>query len=226
MQALWYLIAVLTCSCGVAVTPPACFPSLTDFFPCLWNSSVVSQALLGHSQGPQASFYDYGKGVRSRLQFHQDSLNEVWLSACSPFHSHFYFTASFDCFPWIQCSTCSWGEIGNEALLFSYSVESNSLWPHGLQHTRLPCPPLSPGVCSNSPPLSRWCHPTISSSATPFSSCPQSFPASEYFPVSRLFTSGGQNTGASTSASVLPMNSQGWFPSGLTGLILAVQGTI
>ena len=118
------------------------------------------------------------------------------------------------------------GEIGNAVLLFSYSVESNSLRPHGLQHTRLPCPPLYPRVCSNSCPLSRWCHPAISSSATPFSSCPQSFLASGSFPVSQLFTSGGQNTGASTSASILPMNSQGWFPSGLTGLILAIQGTI
>ena len=93
----------------------------------------------------------------------------------------------------------------------------NSLWPHGLQHTRLPCPSLSPGVCSNSCPLSQWCNPTISSSIAPFSSCPQSFPVSGSFPMSWLFTSGGQSFGA--SASVLPMNIQGWFPLGLTGLI-------
>ena len=94
---------------------------------------------------------------------------------------------------------------------------SNSLWSHGLQHTRLPCPSLSPGVCSNSSPLSWWCHPTISTSVTSFSSCPQLFPASGSFPVSQLFTSDGQNIGA--SASVLSMNIQGWFPLCLTGLI-------
>ena len=101
-------------------------------------------------------------------------------------------------------------------LLFSCSVGSNSFWPHGL-HTRLPCPSLSPGACSNSCPLNQWCHPTISSSVTPFSSCLQSFPASGSFPVSQLFTSGGQNIEA--SASILPVNTQGWFPLGMTGLI-------
>ena len=89
---------------------------------------------------------------------------------------------------------------------------------HGLQHTRLPCPSPSPGVCSNSCPLSKWCHPTVSSSVVPFS-CPQSFPVSESFPMSQLFSSGDQNIGASASGSVLPMNIQGWFPLGLTGLI-------
>ena len=98
-------------------------------------------------------------------------------------------------------------------------VTSNSLWPHGLQHTRLPCPSPTPGACSNSCPLSQWCHPTISSSVLPFSSCLQSFPASGSFPVSRFFRSGGQSTGASASASVLPMNIQGWFPLQLTCLI-------
>ena len=89
---------------------------------------------------------------------------------------------------------------------------SNSLRPHGLQHARLLCPSLFPGVYSNSCPLIQWCHPTISSSATPFSSCPQPFPASRSFPVSQLFTSSGQRIGASASASVLPMNIQSWFP--------------
>ena len=96
---------------------------------------------------------------------------------------------------------------------------SNLLWPHGLQHTRLPCPSLFPRVCSNSSPLSWWCHPTISSSVTPFSSCLQPFPASGSFPMSWLFASGGQSIGVSASASVLPMNIQGWFPLGLTRLI-------
>ena len=95
---------------------------------------------------------------------------------------------------------------------------SDSLWPHGLQHARLPYPSLSPGVHSNSCPLSWWCHPTISSSIIAFSS-PQSYPASGSFPVSWLFTSGGQSIRASASASVLPMNIQGWFPLGLTSLI-------
>ena len=104
-------------------------------------------------------------------------------------------------------------------LLFSLSVMSNSFPPHGLQHTRLPCPSASPGPCSNSCPLSQWCHPTISSLAVPFSSCPQPFPASGSFLVSWLFASGGQINGASASASVFQMNIQGWFPLGLTGLI-------
>ena len=89
---------------------------------------------------------------------------------------------------------------------------SDSLWPHGLQHTRLPCPSLSACVCSNSCPLSQWCQPTISFFVTPFSSCLQSFPVSGFFPMSRLFASSSQNIGASASISVLPMNIQGWFP--------------
>ena len=95
---------------------------------------------------------------------------------------------------------------------------SDSLWPRGLWPARLPCPSLSPAVCSNSCPLSQWCHPTISSSVVPFSFCPQSFPASGSFPMTQLFTSGGRTIGASASASVLPVNIQGWFPLGWTGL--------
>ena len=100
-------------------------------------------------------------------------------------------------------------------------VVSDSLWPHGLQHTRLPCPSSSPGACSNSYPSSRWSHPTISPSVVPFSSSLQSFPASGSFPVSQFFTSGGQNIGvsASTNIEILPMNIQGWFPLGRTGWI-------
>ena len=103
--------------------------------------------------------------------------------------------------------------------LFSRSVMSNYLRPHGLQHSRLSCPLLSLGVCSDSCPLHRWCHPTISSSVIPFSSCLQSFPASGSFPVSLLFISGGQRIVASASASVLPVNIQSCFPLGLTGWI-------
>ena len=102
---------------------------------------------------------------------------------------------------------------------FICSDVSDSLRPHGLQHARLPCSSPSPRAYSNSCPLSRWCHPTTSSSAAPFSSCPQSFPASEPFPMSQLFTSDGQSIGASVLASVLPVNIQGWFPLGLTGLL-------
>ena len=99
---------------------------------------------------------------------------------------------------------------------------SNSLWLHGLQRTRLSSPSLSHRVCSNSCPLSQWGYLTISSSAAPFSSCPQSCPASESFPLSWLFASGGQRFGA--SAAVLLMNIQDWFPLGLTGLVLRSQG--
>ena len=102
---------------------------------------------------------------------------------------------------------------------FSCSVRSNSLWPHGLQQARPPCPSPTPGVYSNSHPLSRWCHPIISSSVTPFSSWLQSFPASGSFPMSKFFPPGCQSIGVLASASVLPMNIQGWFLLGSTGLI-------
>ena len=105
-------------------------------------------------------------------------------------------------------------------MLFSCSVMSDCLGPYGLQDTTVPCPSLSPGVGWNSCPLSQWCHPTISSSSVAsFSSHLQSSPASGSFPMSNFFTSGGHSIGASASASVLPMNTQGWFPLGLTGLI-------
>ena len=102
---------------------------------------------------------------------------------------------------------------------FSRSVMSDSLWPHGLQHAKPPCPSPTPGVYSNSCPLSWWCHPTILSSLVLFSFCLQSFPASGSFQMSWFFTSGGQSIGVSASTSVLPMNIQDWFPLGLTGLI-------
>ena len=102
---------------------------------------------------------------------------------------------------------------------FSHSVMSNSLQPHGLQHARLPCPSPAPRVYSNLSPLSQWCHPTISSSVVPFSSCLQSLPASRSLPMSQFFTSGGQSNGVSASASVLPMNIQDWSPLGWTGWI-------
>ena len=102
---------------------------------------------------------------------------------------------------------------------FSRSVVSNSLWPHELQHARPPCLSPTPRVHSNSCPSSRWCHPAISSSVIPFSSCPQSLPASESFPMSQLFAWGGPSTGVSALASVLPKNTQGWSPSEWTAWI-------
>ena len=104
-------------------------------------------------------------------------------------------------------------------LLFSSSVVSNSLQPRELQHSRLSCPSPCPRTCSNSCPLGWWCHPTISSSVIPYSSCVQSFPASGSLLISWFFTSGGQIIGASASASILPINIQGWFPLGWTGWI-------
>ena len=100
---------------------------------------------------------------------------------------------------------------------FSHSIVSDSLRPHELQHARPPCPSPTPGVHSNSRPSSQWCHPAISSSVIPFSSCPQSLPASESFPTSQLFTWGGQSTGVSALASFLPKKSQGWSPLEWTG---------
>ena len=108
-------------------------------------------------------------------------------------------------------------QIAIHKVLFSHSVLFNSLWPHGPQHARLPCASPFPGACSNSCPLSQWCHPTISSSVVPFSSCLQSFPALGSFLMSQFFASGGQNIGVSASTSVLPMNIQDWFPLGWTG---------
>ena len=105
-----------------------------------------------------------------------------------------------------------WRFLQFSSVQFSRSVMSNSLRPHELQHTRPPCPSPTPRVHSDSWPSSQWCHPAISSSVVPFSSCPQSFPASESFPMSQLFAWGGQSTGVSASASFPPKKSQGWSP--------------
>ena len=117
----------------------------------------------------------------------------------------------------INLTMCVWGR--EKVSQFNHSVVSNSLQLHRLQHARLPCPSPSPGACSNSCLSSWWCHPTISSSVIPFSYCLQSFPVSESFPRGPFFSSGGQRTGVSASASIIPMNIQDWFPLGLTGLI-------
>ena len=114
-------------------------------------------------------------------------------------------------FCWQKCVDCS--------VQLSHSSMSYSLRPHESQHARPPCPSPTPGVYPNPCPLSQWCHPTISSSVIPFSSCPQSFPALGSFPMSQLFASGGQSTGVSVSASVPPMNTQNLSPLGWTGWI-------
>ena len=109
--------------------------------------------------------------------------------------------------------------VGQSVSQFICSVVSDTLRPHELQHTRPPCPSSTPGVYPNPCPSSQWCHPTISSSVIPFSSCPRSVPASGSFEMSQLFASGGQSTGVSASTSVLPMNTQDWSPLGWTGWI-------
>ena len=109
--------------------------------------------------------------------------------------------------------------VSDSLVQFSCSVVSNSLRPHESQHARPPCPSPSPGVHSDSRPSSLWCHPAISSSVVPFSSCPQSLPAAESFPMTQLFTWGGQSTGASALALFLPKKAQGWSPSEWTGWI-------
>ena len=133
--------------------------------------------------------------------------------------SHFHFKMGYaEKESWEVLESGNKGRHFLPLLLFSCPVVSYSLRPHELQHARVPCPSPSPGACSNSCSLSPWCHPTTSSSVTPFS-CPQSFPPSGSFPMNWFLTPGGQSIGASASASVLPMNIQGWFPLGLTGLI-------
>ena len=133
------------------------------------------------------------------LSFYLRKITFIWLN---------HYSQTF----WLLQETCC-------CCCFPVAKLCLTLWPHRLQHARLPCPSLSPRVCSNSCPLSGWCHPIIPFFVFPFSSCLQSFPTSGSFLSSRLFTSDGQRIGASASASVLPKKIQGWFPLGLTGLI-------
>ena len=120
---------------------------------------------------------------------------------------------------YIYVLSCSPPQPQFSLVQLSHSVVSDSLWPHGLQHARPPCPTPSSGAYTNSCPLSQWCHLTISSSVVPFSSCLESFPASGSFPMSQFFASGSQIIGVSASTSVLPMNTQDWSPLGWTGWI-------
>ena len=139
--------------------------------------------------------------------------------------SHFLFLSSvviplnecvyFPVFSFYKDTSC----FGFSSVQFRHSVMSDSLWPHELQHTKPPCPSPTPGFHPNPCPSSWWCHPAISSSVVPFSSCPQSFPASGSFPMSQFFTLGDQSIEVSASISVLPMNTQDWSPLGWTGWI-------
>ena len=144
----------------------------------------------------------------------------VWIKEVLYLHVMEYYSAFKRNDIVIHATTCTKLEdIQFSSVQFSRSVVSDSLQPHESQHARPPCPSPTPGVHSNSRPSSRWCHPAISSSVVPFSSCPQSLPASESFPMSQLFAWGGQSIGVSASASVLPMNTQDWSPLGWTGWI-------
>ena len=134
------------------------------------------------------------------MHYHSGVLQLLSYFSCSNLHIIFWFLYKLCC-------------------SFPVTESCPTLWPQGLQYTRLPCPSPTLKVCSNSCPLNQWCHPTVSSSFVPFSSYLQSFPASGSFPMSWLFASGGQSIGASVSASVLQINTQGWFPLELTGLI-------
>ena len=123
----------------------------------------------------------------------------------------------YKAFPLTQILHCPFSSVQFSSVQFSSSVVSDSLRPHELQHARHPCPSPTPGVHSSSHPSSRWCHPAISSSVVPFSSCPQSLPAAESFPIGQLFTGGGQSTGVSALASFLPKNTQDWSHLEWTG---------
>ena len=162
----------------------------------------------------------------------------TWKAADMPLHPQsLFWPPQWKVNPWTSPSllTDPSAHFSNSSPLAVFVVQSpnhvrlfaDTIWTHGLPHAKLPCPSLSPRVCPNSGPLSRWCYLTISSSATFFSFCPQSLPASESFPMSPLFASRGPSIGASASASVLPMNVQGWSPLGLTGFdLFVVQGTL
>ena len=158
-------------------------------------------------------FFWYGHSFSSKEQVSFSFMAAVTI--CSDLGAQEYKVChGFHFFPFYL----PWSD-GTKQMASIQSLLFNSLWRHGIQHTRLHCPSPTPGDCPNWCPLSQWYHPTISSSVIPFSSCLQSFPASGSFPRSQFFSSGGQNIGISTSASVPPMNIWDWFPLGLTGLI-------
>ena len=147
--------------------------------------------------------------MKVKVSATQSCLTLCFPQDCSPSGSSVYGILQARILDWVAILFSRFSSVQ-----FSHSVVSDSLRPHELQHTRPPCPSPTPGAYSNSCPLSRWCHPTISSSVLSFSSCPQSFPASGSFQISQFFTLGSQSIGVSALASVLPMNIQDWFPLG------------
>ena len=153
------------------------------------------------------------------LHFVLSSNSNLGVEVCTSHFTHKKKSLSFYIINYIKIVYITAKQFRQNRVWFSCSVVSDSLQPRELQHPGPPCPSPAPGVYPNSCLLSRWCHPTISSSVIPFSSCSQSFPASGSFPVSQLFTSDGQSIGVSASASVLSINIQDWFPLGLTGWI-------
>ena len=199
------------------------FLSLCPLRMCLsWRTWLLWSCLTGMCLLTSRSFFQFSPIVHLAQQIQPEAGGEV---ICSWFCCSFTSLVMVPVFI-LYLFPLSFAEkiTSLKSVQFSaVSVVSDSLQPHELQHARPPCPYLTPGVPSNSCPLSWWCHPTISSSVVPFFPCLQSFPASGSFPVSQFFVSDGQNVGASASASVLPMNILDWFPLGLTGLIFLLS---
>ena len=179
------------------------------------NSNRLQYSCLGNPMDRGASWATCSPWDHKRVRHDLATKQQHIYVSLHLFNYLFNYSYSLSVNIWWPLARVSYGAM----LLFSCSVLSNSLQPHGRQHARLSCPSPSPGAYPKSCPLSQWCHPTTSSSVGPFSSCLQSFSVSEPFPMSQFFTSGSQSFGVSASASVLPKNVQDWFPLGLTGLI-------
>ena len=177
------------------------------------NSNRLQYSCLGNPMDRGASWATCSPWDHKRVRHDLATKQQHIYVSLHLFNYLFNYSYSLSVNIWWPLARVSYGAM----LLFSCSVLSNSLQPHGRQHARLSCPSPSPGVHPKSCPWSQCCHPTISSPS--FSSCLQSFPTSEPFPMSQFFTSGSQSFGVSASASVLPKNVQDWFPLGLTGLI-------
>jgi len=199
---------------------PSFFLSLSPLRMCLsWRTWLLWSCLTGICWLTSRSFFQFSPMVHLVQQIQPEAGGEV---TCPWFCCSFTSLVMVPGVHYLSFSTfiCRKNYQFKEYLVqCSLSIASDSLQPHGLQHARPPCPYLTPGVPSNSCPLSRWWHPTISSSVIPFSSCLQSFPLSESYPMSWHFGSGGQSIGASASVSVLPMNIQDWLHLELTGWI-------
>ena len=174
-----------------------------------WESLGLQRDPPGHPKGDQSWVFIGRTMLKLKLQYFDHLMQFAMIPLSLLFLQH----QGQESVPFFNIFTCT------QIVQFSRSVVSDSLQPHELQHARPPCPSPTPGVHPNSCPLSRWCHSTISCSVVPFSSCPQSLPASGSFSMSQLFAWGGQSIGVSASASVLPVNTQDWSPLGWTGWI-------